>query len=53
MGSTIRSKKKVKWIIDHKSDKHIIEARVSFLSGKKKLFHNGMKIVDIERLALY
>ena len=42
-----RSKKKVRWIVEHRKIKHKIEAMISFISGKKKLVHNGMTIVEV------
>lgn len=42
-----RSKKKVKWMLKHNEDIHLITCSISFYSGKKRVTHNGHTIMDI------
>ena len=44
-----RSKKKVKWHINHKHNEHVIEGVISFSSGKKKVTHNGLTVLNMQR----
>ena len=44
----LRSKKKVIWVIKHGEDVHSIVCLISFYSGKKKVTHNGLVIMNIE-----
>ncbi len=45
--SPFRSKKKVRWIIEHDRKRHEINCSISFYSGKKRAEHNGFKIIDL------
>lgn len=43
----LRSKKRVRWVIRHNHDVHEVNCSISFYSGKKRVDHNGFKIMDV------
>jgi hypothetical protein len=45
--SLFRSKKKVRWVIEHDRKRHEINCSISFYSGKKRADHNGFRIIDL------
>lgn len=41
---SVRSKKRVKWTIQHNKEVHEIHCSISFSSGKKKVVHDGLVV---------